>query len=59
MKKDKKKLKLTKLTVTNLDRLKGGDIPYCACEWTTDNGAYNQVNTKQNPCPVTGPGCEI
>jgi hypothetical protein len=58
MKKDQKKLKLTKLTVANLNRLKGGDIP-CACHWPdTTDGAWNRDHTG-NPCVATGPGCEI
>jgi hypothetical protein len=57
-----KKLKLTKLTVANLDRVKGGSIE-CACQWTTGDGVYNMENitkvTCVNPCPVlfTEPGC--
>ena len=59
MKKNKKKLKLTKLTVANLDRAKGGDIP-CACHWTVTDGAWNRDHTRENPCAVTGaPGCEL
>ena len=56
-KKEQKKLKLTKLTVANLERVKGGDDP-CACEWTIDNGAFNRDHTG-NPCVATGPGCDI
>jgi hypothetical protein len=50
-----KKLKLTKLTVANLDRVKGGSIE-CACHWTTGDGVHNmEILTKftcKNPCPV-------
>ncbi len=35
-----KKLKLTKLTVANLDRVKGGR-PECACELTAGDGQFN------------------
>ena len=48
--KDEKRLKLTKLTVANLDRVKGG-FDYCACELTTNNGAFNRDFTRQNPFP--------
>lgn len=48
-----KKLKLTKLTVANLDRVKGGRPP-CACDWLLQNGAYNRDHftlwTCANPC---------
>jgi hypothetical protein len=40
MKREQKKLKLTKLTVVNLQRVKGGR-PDCACEWTVGNGQWN------------------
>ncbi|NIM15208.1 MAG: hypothetical protein GTO45_24855 [Candidatus Aminicenantes bacterium] len=50
-----KKLKLTKLTVANLDRVKGGSIP-CACHWTVGDGVQIMENktkvTCMNPCPV-------
>jgi hypothetical protein len=48
-----KKLKLTKLTVANLDRLKGGTDP-CACQWTTGDGVNNMMSkvTCVNPCPI-------
>ncbi len=39
----KKKLKLTKLTVANLDRVKGG-IDYCACHVGMGDGAFNRDN---------------
>jgi hypothetical protein len=39
MKKNKKKLKLTKLTVANLDRVKGTGSP-CGCDTYT----YNRVD---------------
>jgi hypothetical protein len=57
-----KKLKLTKLTVANLDRVKGG-ITHCACQWTTGDGVPNKLNlsnvTCVDPCPVlvSEPGC--
>jgi hypothetical protein len=44
MKKDTKKLKLTKLTVANLDRLKGGK-DHCACQYTAGDNALNQLGT--------------
>lgn len=51
----RKKLKLTKLTVSNLDRVKAGSIP-CACHWGMDDGAFNRDNltlaTCNNPCQV-------
>jgi len=49
-----KKLKLTKLTVANLDRVKGGRPP-CACQWTTNDGAFNRdhVTFTCFPCPIT------
>jgi hypothetical protein len=58
VKKNKKKLKLTKLTVANLTRVKGGtDI--CACRWPdTTDGAWNRDHTG-NPCVMTGPCCEL
>lgn len=56
-KREQKKLKLTKLTVDNLERVKGGDDP-CACHVTTYDGAFNQNHTG-NPCVATGPGCDI
>lgn len=37
----KKKLKLTKLTVANLNRIKGGK-PKCYCDFVLNNGQYNQ-----------------
>jgi hypothetical protein len=40
VKKNKKRLKLTKLTVANLDRLKGGEHPPCVCDF----GAFNRAN---------------
>ncbi len=49
--KDQKRLKLTKLTVANLDRLKGG-IDHCACEWTTNNAALNQINPTVISCII-------
>jgi hypothetical protein len=48
VKKNKKRLKLTKLTVANLDRVKGGKV--CACELTVTDGAWNRDHTG-NPCP--------
>ncbi len=43
-----KKLKLNKLTVSNLDRVKGGITnPQCACPRTNyEQGAYNQAPTQ-------------
>ena len=41
MKKNKKRLKLTKLTISNLDRLKGGYF-LCACDVNLNNGAWNR-----------------
>ncbi|NIM17781.1 MAG: hypothetical protein GTO45_37875 [Candidatus Aminicenantes bacterium] len=50
-----KKLKLTKLTVANLDRVKGG-TKECACQWTTGDGVQNKENltkvTCVRPCPI-------
>ena len=41
MKKDRKlKLKLTKSTIADLDRIKGGR-PLCACQVTTNDAAHN------------------
>lgn len=40
-----KKLKLTKLTVANLERIKGGDDPVCFCQafgGTIGDEAFNQ-----------------
>jgi hypothetical protein len=43
MKREPKKLKLTKLTVANLERAKGGKaIPYCACDVYLNDGSYNR-----------------
>jgi len=39
MKKEPKKLKLTKLTVSDLNRVKGGK-PQCACDYLLTNGAF-------------------
>jgi len=36
-----KKLKLTKLTVANLDRVKGG-IDHCACQVGVGDGVFNR-----------------
>jgi len=47
----KKKLKLTKLTISNLDRVKGGRPP-CACEWTAGNGQFNLENYTFISCIV-------
>ena len=44
MKKNKKKLTLTKLTVANLDRAKGGK-DHCACQYTVGDNALNQMGT--------------
>lgn len=41
MKRELKKLKLTKLTVSNLERVKGGK-PYCICDFLMNDGAYNR-----------------
>jgi hypothetical protein len=53
--KKQKVLKLTKLTVSNLDRIKGGTDP-CKCHVGLGDGEYNMINltliTCQNPCPV-------
>jgi hypothetical protein len=53
--KKQKLLKLTKLTVSNLDRVKGGTDP-CKCHQGLGDGEYNMinhtVNTCQNPCAV-------
>lgn len=46
-----KKLKLTKLTVANLDRVKGGRPP-CACEWTAGNGQFNYDHVTIISCIV-------
>ncbi len=53
MKKEiKKKLKLNKLTITNLSRLKGGKN--CPCDAQIGNGAYNFENlTKQDTICAT------
>jgi len=60
----KRKLKLTKLTVANLDSVKGGaDPPECGCPVTNPQlGAYNyNVNHSIScaPCQVAEPtgGC--
>lgn len=37
-----KKIKLTKLTVANLERAKGG-IDHCACNYGLGDNAYNQA----------------
>lgn len=48
-----KKLKLTKLTVANLDRVKAGKF-LCACDIQLGNGAFNRdhptIQTCMNPC---------
>ena len=51
MKKNKKRLKLTKLTVANLDRVKGG-IDHCACDIGTNNGALNQLHPTVISCII-------
>lgn len=39
------KLKLNKLTVTNLSSLKGGKpVQYCPCDAQITNGAFNHDN---------------
>jgi hypothetical protein len=54
----KKKLKLTKLTISNLDAAKGGRPPkLCICDALVTDGAYNRdhytegVVTCPNICP--------
>jgi hypothetical protein len=58
--KKQKLLKLTKLTVANLDRVKGGTDP-CKCHEGLGDGVYNRDHptltcptlvTCQNPCEV-------
>ncbi|MCP5053919.1 MAG: hypothetical protein GY940_42520 [bacterium] len=39
----KKKLKLTRLTVSNLERVKGG-IDQCRCQLGAGDGAFNRDN---------------
>lgn len=41
-KKNMGKLKLNKLTVTNLSNVKGGKPVYCPCDAQLTNGAYNR-----------------
>ena len=41
MKTESKKLKLTKLTIANLQRTKGGR-PKCPCDYLLTDGAYNR-----------------
>lgn len=44
-KKNMGKLKLNKLTVTNLSSLKGGKpVQYCPCDAQITNGAFNHDN---------------
>ncbi|MCP5101950.1 MAG: hypothetical protein GY950_01160 [bacterium] len=43
-KKIKGKLKLNKLTVSNLSNVKGGKVVYCPCDGQITNGAYNHDN---------------
>lgn len=46
MKKDRKlKLKLTKSTIADLDRMKGGRA-LCACHATQNDAAYNYLDTQ-------------
>jgi hypothetical protein len=53
MKKDRKlKLKLTKSTIADLDRIKGGRPP-CACQVTTTNAANNYMYTMPVTCRPT------
>jgi hypothetical protein len=59
--KKQKLLKLTKLTISNLDRVKGGTDP-CKCHEGLGDGEANMINltlvtcptmvTCQNPCEV-------
>lgn len=54
-----KKLKLTKLTIANLDRVKGGRPP-CACEWTAGDGEFNRDHftiISCRVCPITDYPC--
>jgi hypothetical protein len=55
-----KKLKLTKLTIANLERIKGGELP-CVCHFTVGDGAFNRDNPTISckVCPITGAECEI
>ena len=52
--KKQKLLKLTKLTVANLGRVKGGLIGVCKCDIGLGDGEYNRDNltayTCHNPC---------
>lgn len=50
----KKNLKLTKLTIANLDRMKGG-IPLCACPYTDDRLAQYDLNVKQTKTTIVCP----
>jgi hypothetical protein len=56
----KKKLKLTKLTIANLDRVKGG-APLCACPYTEPRLAQHDYNLKHTiscaPCPWADTVC--
>jgi hypothetical protein len=45
----KKKLKLTKLTVTNLNRVKGGDGPVCVCQVFPGGGTDQACNETNGP----------
>ena len=55
-----KKLKLTKLTIANLERIRGGELP-CVCHFTVGDGAFNRDNPTISckVCPITGAECEI
>lgn len=56
------KLKLTKSTIANLDRIKGGRPP-CACNATVTDGAINRDNQTivktycLTYCPTVCPTC--
>lgn len=60
----KRKLKLTKLTVSNLDRVKGGiDTPECGCPYTDPQQGVNIYNLHQTitcvPCVSVVDPCTV